>query len=49
MIVLVAPRPILLQTGSTVTHDGPHGVMPADGPVFLDFLNAHLKPVRYIM
>jgi hypothetical protein len=89
IIALVAPRPILLQTGSTdkwsdpygeflaakaatpvfallgkkgieeyslpatgkplmhtlgyLMHDGPHGVMPADWPVFLDFLDAHLK------
>jgi hypothetical protein len=92
IIALVAPRPILLQTGSTdkwsdpygeflaakaatpvfallgkkgiteyslpatgkplmntlgyLMHDGPHGVMPADWPVFLDFLDAHLKAVR---
>jgi hypothetical protein len=90
IIALVAPRPILLQTGSTdkwsdpygeflaakaatpvfallgkkgieqysqpatgkplmttlgyLMHDGPHGVMPADWPVFLDFLDKHLKP-----
>jgi hypothetical protein len=89
IIALVAPRPILLQTGSGdkwsdpygeflaakaatpvfallgqkgieqysmpatgkplmntlgyLMHDGPHGVMPADWPVFLDFLDAHLK------
>jgi hypothetical protein len=92
IIALVAPRPILLQTGSTdkwsdpygeflaakaatpvfallgqkgieqyslpatgkplmntlgyLMHDGPHGVMPADWPVFLDFLDAHLKPAK---
>ena len=92
IIALVAPRPILLQTGSTdkwsdpygeflaakaatpvfallgkkgieqyslppagkplmntlgyLMHDGPHGVMPADWPVFLDFLDAHLKGVK---
>jgi hypothetical protein len=90
IIALVAPRPILLQTGSTdkwsdpygeflaakaatpvfallgrrgieqyslpaagtplmntlgyLMHDGPHGVMPADWPVFLDFLDAHIAP-----
>ena len=90
IIALVAPRPILLQTGSTdkwsdpygeflaakaatpvfvllgqkgieqyslpatgkplmntlgyLIHDGPHGVLPADWPVFLDFLDKHLKP-----
>ena len=89
IVALVAPRPILLQTGSTdkwsdpygeflaakaatpvfallgkkgieqysmpgtgkplmntlgyLMHDGPHGVLPADWPVFLDFLDAHLK------
>ncbi len=89
IIALVAPRPILLQTGSTdkwsdpygeflaakaatpvfalfgakgieqysqpptghplmntlgyLMHDGPHGVLPADWPVFLDFLDARLK------
>ncbi len=89
IIALVAPRPILLQTGSTdkwsdpygeflaakaatpvfallgkkgieqyalpatgqplmntlgyLMHDGPHGVLPADWPVFLDFLDAQLK------
>lgn len=89
IIALVAPRPILLQTGSTdkwsdpygefltakaatpvfallgqkgieayslpptgkplmntlgyLMHDGPHGVLPADWPVFLDFLDQHLK------
>jgi hypothetical protein len=89
IISLVAPRPILLQTGSTdkwsdpygeflaakaatpvyallgkkgieayslpatgkplmntlgyLMHDGPHGVLPADWPVFLDFLDQHLK------
>jgi hypothetical protein len=92
IIALVAPRPILLQTGSTdkwsdpygeflaakaatpvfallgkkgieqyslpaagkplmntlgyLMHDGPHGVMPADWPVFLDFLDAHLKTAK---
>ncbi len=92
IIALVAPRPILLQTGSTdkwsdpygeflaakaatpvfallgkkgiekepfpavgkplmntlgyLMHDGPHGVLPADWPVFLDFLDAHLKPAK---
>jgi hypothetical protein len=92
IIALVAPRPILLQTGSTdkwsdpygeflaakaatpvfellgrkgidvysqpptgkplmntlgyLMHDGPHGVMPADWPVFLDFLDAHLKTTK---
>ncbi|MEY2877914.1 MAG: hypothetical protein RLZZ15_294 [Verrucomicrobiota bacterium] len=92
IIALVAPRPILLQTGSTdkwsdpygeflaaraatpvfallgkkgieqfsqpalgrplmntlgyLMHDGPHGVLPADRPVFLDFLDAHLKPAN---
>ena len=90
IVALVAPRPILLQTGSTdkwsdpygeflaakaatpvfallgqkgieqyslpatgkplmntlgyLMHDGPHGVLPADWPVFLDFLDQHLKP-----
>jgi len=89
IIALVAPRPILLQTGSTdkwsdpygeflaakaatpvyalfgkkgidvysmppagkpimntlgyLMHDGPHGVLPADWPVFLDFMDQHLK------
>lgn len=89
IIALVAPRPILLQTGSTdkwsdpygeflaakaatpvftllgkkgidvsslpaagkplmntlgyFMHDGPHGVLPSDWPVFLDFMDAHLK------
>jgi hypothetical protein len=92
IIALVAPRPILLQTGSTdkwsdpygeflaakaatpvfallgkkgiteyslpatgkplmntlgyLMHDGPHGVIPADWPVFLDFLDAHLKAAK---
>jgi hypothetical protein len=89
IIALVAPRAILLQTGSTdkwsdpygeflaakaatpvfallgekgieeysmpatgkplmnrlgyLMHDGPHGVLPADWPVFLDFMQKHLK------
>ncbi len=89
IIALVAPRPLLLQTGSTdkwsdpygeflaakaatpvytllgkkgiepyslpatgkplmttlgyLMHDGPHGVLPADRAVFLDFMDAHLK------
>ncbi|HVS51059.1 MAG TPA: acetylxylan esterase [Opitutaceae bacterium] len=90
VIALLAPRPLLLQTGSTdkwsdpygeflaakaatpvyhlfgekgieeyslppagqpmmndlgyLMHEGPHGVQPADWPVFLDFLDQHLKP-----
>jgi hypothetical protein len=89
IIALVAPRAVLLQTGSTdkwsdpygeflaakaatpvfallgekgieeysmpatgkplmnrlgyLMHDGPHGVLPADWPVFLDFMQKHLK------
>jgi hypothetical protein len=89
IIALIAPRPLLLQTGSTdkwsdpygeflaakaatpvyalfgkkgiepnathataqpilntlghFMHDGPHGVLPADWPVYLDFMDAHLK------
>lgn len=89
VIALIAPRPLLLQTGFTdkwsdpygeflaaraatpvyellgekgieaysqpkpgepmmntlgyLMHDGGHGVMPQDWPVFLDFLDAHLK------
>jgi len=92
IIALVAPRPILLQTGSTdkwsdpygeflaakaatpvfallgkkgieqysqpalgkplmntlgyLMHDGPHGVLPADWPVFLDFMDAHMKAAK---
>ena len=92
IIALVAPRPILLQTGSTdkwsdpygeflaakaatpvfkllgkkgieeyslpptgkplmntlayLMHDGPHGVLPADWPVFLDFMDTHMKPAK---
>jgi hypothetical protein len=92
IIALVAPRPILLQTGSTdkwsdpygeflaakaatpvfhllgkkgieeysmpaagkpmlntlgyLMHEGPHGVMPADWPVFLEFLDKELKPAK---
>lgn len=92
IIALVAPRPILLQTGSTDTwsdpygeflaakaatpvfellgkkgieqysqpglgkplmntlgylmHDGPHGVQAVDWPIFLDFMDAHLKPAK---
>lgn len=91
IVALVAPRPILLQTGNTDTwsdpygeflaakaatpvyqlfgdkgieefslpapgkplidnrlgylmHDGGHGVQPADWPVFLDFMDKHMKP-----
>lgn len=90
VIALVAPRPLLLQTGSTdkwsdpygeflaakaatpvyellgkpgikeyslpppgkplmttlgyLMHDGGHGLVPADWPVFLDFMDQHLKP-----
>lgn len=33
----------LMNTLGYLMHDGPHGVMPADWPVFLDFLDAHLK------
>ncbi len=89
IIALVAPRPVLLQTGNTdkwsdpygeflaakaatpvfalfgkkgieeyslpaagkpmmntlgyLMHDGGHGVMPADWPVFIEFLNKYLK------
>jgi hypothetical protein len=89
IIALVAPRPVLLQTGSTdnlsdpygeflaakaatpvyhllgkkgieefsqpptgkpimndlgyLMHKGPHGIMPGDWPVFLDFLDQHMK------
>ena len=92
IIALVAPRPILLQTGSTdkwsdpygeflaakaatpvfallgqkgieqyampatgkpltntlgyLMHDGPHGVRPEDWPVFLDFMDTHLKAAK---
>lgn len=92
IISLVAPRPILLQTGSTdkwsdpygeflaakaatpvfhllgkqgieeysmppagkpmlntlgyLMHEGPHGVMPADWPVFFEFLEKYLKPQK---
>lgn len=92
IIALVAPRPILLQTGSTdkwsdpygeflaakaatpvftllgkkgieeyslpaakkplmntlgyLMHDGPHGVVPADWPVFLEFMDKHLKETK---
>ena len=91
LVALIAPRPLLLQTGSTdywsdpkgefisaidaskvyrllgktgldpnaplpatgqriggtlsyLMHDGGHGVMPADWPVFIDFLKINLKP-----
>jgi hypothetical protein len=89
IIALVAPRPVLLQTGSTdnlsdpygeflaaraatpvyhlfgkkgiegysqpptgkpimndlgyLMHEGPYGIMPDDWPVFLDFLDQHMK------
>lgn len=89
IIALIAPRPLLLQTGNTdkwsdpygeflaakaatpvyallgqkgieeyslpspgkplmnrlgyLMHDGGHGIVPADWPVFLDFLDKHLK------
>jgi hypothetical protein len=89
IIALIAPRAVLLQTGSTdkwsdpygeflaakaatpvfkllgqagieeysmpgtgrplmnrlgyLMHDGPHGVLPADWPVFLEFMQKHLK------
>ncbi len=89
ILALIAPRPVLLQTGNTdkwsdpygeflaakaatpvftllgqkgieeyslppagkpmlntlgyLMHEGGHGVMPADWPVFLDFLEKHLK------
>ena len=89
ILALIAPRPVLLQTGSTdkwsdpygeflaakaatpvfhllgqkgieeysmppvgkpmlntlgyLMHEGPHGVMPPDWPVFVEFLEQHLK------
>ena len=94
IISLIAPRPLLLQTGYTdkwsdpygefiaakaaspvyqllgakgieapsqprlgepmmntlgyVMHDGGHGVLPADWPVFLDFMDRHLRPATTI-
>ncbi|MBI5766635.1 MAG: acetylxylan esterase [Verrucomicrobia bacterium] len=92
IIALIAPRPLLLQTGSTdkwsdpygeflaakaaspvyalfgkkgiepnavhataqpllntlghFMHDGPHGVLPSDWPVYLDFMDAHMKAAK---
>ena len=34
----------LMNTLGYLMHDGPHGVIPADWPVFLDFMQQHLKP-----
>jgi hypothetical protein len=35
-----------MNTLGYLMHDGPHGVLPADWPIFLDFMDAHLKPAR---
>ena len=38
-----AGQPILHTLGY-VMHNGGHGAMPGDWPVFVDFLKMHLKP-----
>lgn len=40
---LPAPGKPLLNTLGYLMHDGGHGVVPADWPVFMDFLSKHLK------
>ncbi|HEU5079140.1 MAG TPA: acetylxylan esterase [Opitutaceae bacterium] len=40
---LPAPGKPLLNTVGYLMHEGGHGVMPADWPVFLDFLEKYLK------
>ena len=35
-----------MNTVGYLMHDGRHGVMPADWPVFLDFHDVHLKPAK---
>jgi len=33
-----------MNTLGYLMHDGGHGVLPADWPVFLGFLDRHLRP-----
>jgi hypothetical protein len=42
---LVVGQALLSRLGYLM-HDGPHGVPPSDWPVFLDILDAHVKPGR---
>lgn len=41
---LPAPGKPLMNRLGYLMHDGGHSVLPADWPVFFDFLQAHLKP-----
>ena len=34
----------MTSVGFNLMHDGGHGVVPADWPVFLDFLDRHVRP-----
>ena len=43
---LSAPGQPLLNTLGYLMHDGPHGMLPGDWPVCLDFLQLHLKVGR---
>ncbi len=43
---LPAPGVPLMNTLAYLMHDGGHGVRPEDWPVFLDFLEEHLKPAH---
>ncbi len=43
---LPAPGKPLLNRLGYLMHDGGHGTMPADWPVFLDFMQKHLPPSR---
>ena len=43
---LPAPGKPLMNKLGYLMHDGGHGVLPADWPVFLDFMDRHLKPVK---
>lgn len=42
--VLPAPNQPILHDLSYIMHEGGHGTIPADWPVFIDFLKMHLKP-----
>lgn len=43
---LPAPGKPLMNRLGYLMHDGGHGTLPADWPVFLDFMDQHLKPER---
>ncbi len=42
--VIPAPNTPILRDLSYLMHEGGHGTIPADWPVYIDFLKMHLKP-----